>query len=121
MGALFHCIPALPPPCPTMLAQAAVAVVARVATTSAACRRGLHVTPASLAHILLLDNINPVAGQVFHDAGHTTDVMAPMPEAELLEVRKILLACRLQAMPCHACLREHPPLTTSSMCPPFPL
>ena len=51
--------------------------------------RTLHATGAALAHVLLLDGINPMAAQVLEDAGHTADVSAAMPEEELLTVRKI--------------------------------
>jgi len=61
--------------------QAAAGASARVAR--------IHTSPAALAHVLLLDNINPLAAEIFEDRGHTTVVHAAMSEEELLPVSKM--------------------------------
>ncbi len=63
------------------------AALSRRATSAAAAAAApIHTSSPALAHVLLLDNINPLAAEIFEDRGHTTVVHAAMSEEELLPV-----------------------------------
>ena len=85
-----------------MISRAALA--ARLGRrTAAACASGgsanIHYTRSALAHVLLLDGINPLAAEIFENRGHTTVVAPAMTEDELIPVS----SCGKRSKVCGTC------------------